>query len=29
LTQINQNDLENRIQQFVALANFEMTMQVG
>ena len=29
LTQINQNDLEGRIQQFVSLANFEMTIQVG
>jgi sugar/nucleoside kinase (ribokinase family) len=29
LTEINQKDLENRIQQFVALANFEMTLQVG
>jgi len=29
LTEINQNDLENRIQQFVSLANFEMSVQVG
>jgi sugar/nucleoside kinase (ribokinase family) len=29
LTEINQADLDNRIQQFVALANFEMTIQVG
>ena len=29
LTQINQNDLEGRSQQFVSLANFEMTIQVG
>lgn len=29
LTEINQNDLDNRIQEFVALANFEMTIQVG
>ncbi len=29
LTEINQADLDNRIQQFVSLANFEMTIQVG
>ncbi|MES2589930.1 MAG: PfkB family carbohydrate kinase [Bacteroidota bacterium] len=29
LTEINQTDLENRIQQFIALADFEMTIQVG
>jgi sugar/nucleoside kinase (ribokinase family) len=29
LTEINQTDLDNRIQQFVSLANFEMTIQVG
>lgn len=29
LTQITQNDLDSRIQQFVSLANFEMTIQVG
>ncbi|MCE3296841.1 MAG: PfkB domain protein [Crocinitomicaceae bacterium] len=29
LTEITQNDLEGRIQQFVSLANFEMTIQVG
>lgn len=29
LTEINQNDLDGRIQQFVSLANFEMTIQVG
>jgi hypothetical protein len=28
LTNISQSDLENRIQQFVSLANFEMTYQV-
>lgn len=28
LTNISQSDIENRIQQFVALANFEMTYQV-
>ncbi len=29
LTEINQTDVENRIQQFIALADFEMTLQVG
>jgi sugar/nucleoside kinase (ribokinase family) len=28
LTNISQSDMENRIQQFVSLANFEMTYQV-
>ncbi len=29
LTEINQTDVENRIEQFIALADFEMTLQVG